>query len=42
MSEREVPEGFSNSKRMPPILIMTARDQEEDIRSGLDLGTDDY
>jgi DNA-binding response OmpR family regulator len=30
------------SKKMPPILIITARDQVEDVVTGLDLGADDY
>ncbi|EAQ35335.1 DNA-binding response regulator [Nitrobacter sp. Nb-311A] len=42
MSGFEILKAMRSSRRMPPILIITARDHVEDIVAGLDLGADDY
>ncbi len=42
MSGFEILKAIRNNVRMPPILIITARDHAEDMVTGLDLGADDY
>lgn len=42
MSGFEILKAIRDNRRMPPILILTARDQVEDMVTGLDLGADDY
>jgi DNA-binding response OmpR family regulator len=42
MSGFEILKAIRNNVRMPPILIITARDQVDDMVTGLDLGADDY
>lgn len=32
----------ARARRLPPVLIITARDQADDVVTGLDLGADDY
>jgi len=42
MSGFEILKAIRNNVRMPPILIITARDQVDDMVTGLDLGADDH
>ncbi len=42
MSGFEVLKAVRGTSKVPPILIITARDGVEDIVTGLDLGADDY
>ena len=42
MSGYEILKAIRNNVRMPPILIITARDHAENMVTGLDLGADDY
>lgn len=42
MSGFEILKAMRSNKRMPPLLIITARDQAEDMVTALDLGADDY
>jgi DNA-binding response OmpR family regulator len=42
MSGLDVLKAMRSNEIMPPILVITARDQVEDMVTGLDLGADDY
>jgi DNA-binding response OmpR family regulator len=42
MSGFDILRAARRARRMPPILVITARDHVEDMVTGLDLGADDY